>query len=351
VATAGLLVLLAAGAHAVEDDFVAGYATAIVTRELGLRDARVRVADGVVTVEVEALTAAERDSLVAALERVEGVRRVDVVAPTAAEGAEATRPADARPGIVVLPRRSLFRPLIADPRWPHFSASWQHWFDGPGFDEVGAANFGETIPLVEGDAPLDGRWQLGVQAGVFSVFDLEAPSLDLINADYVVAAAGEYRTGRVSGLLRLLHQSSHLGDEFLLRNPDVDRINLSYERLDALISVDAHPSVRLYGGGGVLVHREPAIDRFAVQGGVELRSPRRFASDLLRPVAMIDVGSREWTGWTPDVSLRTGLQLESPTILNRHLLLLAEYYDGASPNGQFFDQDIEYLGLGIHLFQ
>lgn len=30
--------------------------------------------------------------------------------------------------------------------------------------------------------------------------------------------------------------------------------------------------------------------------------------------------------------------------------ILLEYYSGRSPNGQFFSQDIELLGIGVHLY-
>jgi hypothetical protein len=33
----------------------------------------------------------------------------------------------------------------------------------------------------------------------------------------------------------------------------------------------------------------------------------------------------------------------------RKIQLLLEYYNGHSPNGQFFDRKIEYIGTGIHL--
>jgi hypothetical protein len=43
---------------------------------------------------------------------------------------------------------------------------------------------------------------------------------------------------------RVLHQSSHLGDEFLLRNRTT-RINLSYEALDLLLSYETEFGLRL----------------------------------------------------------------------------------------------------------
>ena len=87
-----------------------------------------------------------------------------------------------------------------------------------------------------------------MQAGVFGVFDTQRSSIDLINADYNVGLLVSYRADKLSGFIRIHHQSSHLGDEFLLSNPQVTRINLSFEEVDLKISYDLTTWLRLYGG-------------------------------------------------------------------------------------------------------
>src|SRR2546429_8496104 len=94
-----------------------------------------------------------------------------------------------------------------------------------------------------------GWWEVGVQAGVFAVFDLDAFSKDLVNADYLVAFPLSYRYADFSAMLRVFHQSSHLGDEFLLRTK-TNRVNLSYESVDLKLSYDFGDLVRVYGGTG-----------------------------------------------------------------------------------------------------
>ena len=51
---------------------------------------------------------------------------------------------------------------------------------------------------------------------VYAQFDLNRPSYDLINADYLIGLPLTFRFDRFSGRARLYHQSSHLGDEFVL---------------------------------------------------------------------------------------------------------------------------------------
>src|SRR5439155_896855 len=99
----------------------------------------------------------------------------------------------------------------------------------------------------------------------------------------------------VSAQLRLYHQSSHLGDEFPLRSSQnrANRVNLSYEGIDLLVSYDPRPWLRLYAGAGELLHTEPQLDRLSAHGGVELRSPMAFFGGAVRPIAAFDYQSRE----------------------------------------------------------
>ncbi len=67
------------------------------------------------------------------------------------------------------------------------------------------------------------------------------------------------RAGKFSAFARIYHQSSHLGDEFLLRTrTNLERINLSYEGDDLRLSYELPYGIRVYGGGGGIFHKEPS---------------------------------------------------------------------------------------------
>ena len=386
-----LAVMVAAPAGAAEsgvsDEFIAGYATRLVEEAGGNAPAELRVKGGAVTVVTHGLGEIERQQLVKALSAAPGVKSVEVTEkdvlakpqaatppPLAASqrnteggtastgrdaystattdaGTEVTPTAD-RPGFV-LDRAKLFDPLLADPRWPHFYATYQHYAD-PGGDgnarDAGSVGFGDTIAFYR-DALSDGqRYELGVQAGVFALFDLGAPSNDLVNADYFVGPYAAYRNGNFSALGRVFHISSHLGDEFLLRNR-VDRVNLSFETVDAIASYELPAGFRGYGGASYIFHREPSSLRpFGIEYGVEYRSPYTFFNGLIRPVAAADLQHREENDYSLDLSLRAGIQFEDPARFSQRAQLLLEYYQGRSPNGQFYDDRIETFGVGLHLY-
>ncbi len=364
----------AEAALAPDDNYIAGYVAAVLEREFQIAEPAFDVNGGVVTVYAGTLSDVQQDKIASILSGVRGVRVVRVTDGGPPDAAPADRPAgvvesvpddtpppekevivvaeegDTATGIEVLPRGNLFDPLIADPRWAHFSAAYQYFIDDDEISGAGSVSFGETFGLLRGPAPFGGRWQLDFQAAVFGLFDLEAESKDLINADYWVGLPLSYRNGDFSAMFRVYHQSSHLGDEFLLRDR-VDRVNLSFEAADLKLSYDIGYGLRVYGGGGVLLSREPSdLDRLSSQLGVEYLAPFTLADGLLRLVAAADLQNREESDWASDLSLRAGVQFESPEAVTQRVQLLFEYFNGRNPNGQFYDRTLEYYGLGAHVY-
>ncbi len=350
-----------ARADTAEDRYILGYATAILEQQFKAQAGSMQVKDGVILLQAKDVPATDREKIVEALKKIRGVVRVDVVDVTADQPLPTPAPSEKAVAVPLgktvekggefLPAGSLFEPLIADPRTPHFSVAYQKYKSDPELDSVAAVSLGTPIEIYEGKFPGKARWQIGIDAAVFAIFDLDAPSSDLVNADYWLGLPLSYRKSDFSTMLRLYHQSSHLGDEFLLRNR-VDRVNLSYEGVDLRLSYDLFKRLaRLYAGGGYILRREPDdLKRWSAQGGVEIRSPWAFLGKHFRPVAGIDFQSREESDWDLDVSVRAGLQFESEKLLERRLQLMFEYYDGHSPNGQFFDRSITYWGVGLHFY-
>ncbi len=335
------------------DEFIAGYASAILQHEFSVTDAAVEVRDGVVVVTTKSLASIDQGKVVSAIKQVPGVKQVEIrsadpsISSPDGQAAHASIP---EPESKWLPRGTLFAPLHADPRWPQFGASYRQFTQGLNLAGAFAGNFGETFAIYRNKAFMDGEWEFGVQAGVFSIFDVSAASIDLVNADYRVGILSSYRNGRLSGFVRLYHQSSHLGDEFLLSNPGVTRVNLSYEELDLKLSYQVFHWLRVYGGGGFIVHRFPEdLGRGTTQWGAELVSTRTFLGGRLRPVAYADFQCNERTNWQVGHSIRAGVQFENARIGDRQIQLLGEYYSGPSPDGQFYSERASWYGVGVHL--
>jgi hypothetical protein len=265
-----------------------------------------------------------------------------------AERGFAQPPAEA--ALRVFPRAALFAPLCADPRWPRLAVSYAYSFGDSEQTHVGSADAGASIPIVQKNGRRRGAWEIGLQGGVFSIFDFGAPSSDLVNADYLGGLTFTYALDSVVLLSRIVHQSSHLGDEYLLNN-EVERINLSFEELDVLISYDLRKWARLYGGAAVMLRREPSeLDRWSLQAGGELRPFTASTKRRLQVLLAANLDLWQQSDWIPDASIVAGLTLDPTGDSNYRVDFLLRYYVGRSPNGQFFTDRIQTFGPAAQLY-
>ncbi len=353
------------------DAYIAGYAAGMLKHQLMLDIPALIVKEGVIILPKGSLDIANRSKVVQMLSEIPGVNAVKVAETTTAQPPVPTDPsqpvkqisdqtvaiANTDPTLLptgLLPTGHLFKPLLADPRWAHFSAAYRHFlndnFDGR---SIAAVSFGETIPFYRGNfGRSHAQWETGLQAGVFSDFNLGASSSDLVNTDFIASIYSSVRANQFSAFGRIYHQSSHLGDEFLLRkvnNSTFERVNLSYEGADLRLSYEFPYGVRLYGGGGGLFHKEPsALKVWMTQYGAEFRSPWRIEYGSMRPIAAADFKNYQENNWSTDVSARAGVEFGNFQALGRKLQILIEYFNGHSASGQFFKNKVEYIGVGAH---
>jgi hypothetical protein len=261
------------------------------------------------------------------------------------------------------PRGHLFQPLVADPKQPLFRLS-SVWVNSDSGDSlVGIAAAGESLGMArffhedEAHQVHGGQFQIDLSGGIIAQFDLLGESSDLINADYIIGIPLSYRIDNFSLRGRIYHQSSHLGDEFLLNTkPPPTRVNLSFESLELLAAYQLS-SLRLYGGGEWIVRRDPDdLDPGLFHSGFEYRHSHplgHFASDWVGTLLVaLDVKFWEEHDYYPSFSLKTGFEFGMENDFEqreRHWRLLLEAYQGIAPFGQFFsdDQQLHSLGLGV----
>lgn len=353
-----------------DDSYLAGYAAGVLHSNLKINLSSLAVRKGVVIIQKNDLIDKDQTRILQLLSEIPGVTAVEILDASnekvttayssgnekVPDGSSAlTKPPTGDSvlfPIGLLPTGHLFQPLLADPRWAHFSAAYRNYVgrnvDG---NNNGSVSFGETIPFyraILGQTAI--QWETGLQAAVFSDFNLGAESSDLINSDFIASVYSSMRLGKISAFGRIYHQSSHLGDEFLLRTrTSLERINLSYEGVDLKLSYDLPYGLRVYGGGGGIFHKEPStIKPWSVQYGAELRSPWRIDLAAMRPIMAVDLKNHEQNNWRTDVSARAGVQFENFQTFGRKLQFMLEYFSGNSPTGQFYLHKVEYLGFGAH---
>jgi hypothetical protein len=258
-------------------------------------------------------------------------------------------------GVHGFPQDQIFCPIIADPKEPRsFASLLRGTFpsiekpSGKG-TTIASVGLGDSFGLVRWGGPRAGEGvQLDVVGAIFAQFDLDSASNDLINADYIIGVPLTIRRHGFSIRARVYHQSSHLGDEYLLRGSQVQRENLSFESVELLASQEIGP-LRVYGGGERIFRRDPdTVKPKLLHVGAELRSGR---AGLLQLVSGADLKTTEQHDWSQALSGRVGFELARPSPEGhpiRLVTIMLELYKGPSPYGQFFQEDISYVGVGIH---
>ncbi len=327
-----------------DDAYLTGYLSALLERQLLWRpdSFRVETHAGIATVTLftdqpDRVRATENT-----LAGVKGLRGIQV-------RTQSSGTVGAPPYSLQHPIGDLFPSLLADPKALQSSLAFARV-------DADTASINAALVAIGGDfgfyrqrgKPDGYEWQLGIFAGVFSQFNLDAPSKDLINTDYLIGFPLTFRHNTFSGRLRISHQSSHLGDESILRGTAPTRVDVDFEAVDLLLAKDIG-NWRAYAGGEYIFRRTHIdLDRSALIAGVDYRSQ----TDLLWNARLVGGVHARWLqqrDWAAGTSLKIGLESGPPQPMRRGSRLMLEAYKGYAPFGQFFVYDITYYGLGYYV--
>ena len=254
---------------------------------------------------------------------------------------------------ILFPQGQLFYAPMANPREPRTHVTYLRLnLPGSSFN-IGSIGFGDSFGLVSTPGwGKDDTWQLSISGAVFAQFNLDSSSLDLINADYIIGFPLSYRNGPWSARARIFHQSSHLGDEFLLlpQNPELKatRINLSFETIELLGAWEWN-GFQLTAGPSYIIHTDSDLKRSSVQAGIDYQSREPVFKPTMRLFASVLGHAWEETDWNPDFNVKAGINIRSPYTEKRAIQIFGEYYHGNLPFGQFYKLRAEYYGVGINV--
>jgi len=249
----------------------------------------------------------------------------------------------------------LFRPPIADPRQLNYSVGWR--FD----DSVVAKN---VIPISFYDSLIlyrfcdvgscHGQLDISIDGGLWGVFSPLHEDTPLVNTDYYVGVPVCYSFGCWAFRLRVFHVSSHLGDEFLVLNPDFDRRNPSAEYADFFVSYQLTPDIRVYGGAGWLVAQDETFrcGSWYAEGGAEVKlQGYRYVSckDMLYGLPFLAIHYRQKPEFKRhiDMTYMAGYEIGKLCGLCRNIRAYVQYHDGYSLEGQFCREPTNYFGIGL----
>jgi hypothetical protein len=195
-----------------------------------------------------------------------------------------------------------------------------------------------------------GHLYLGIEACVWAIFDARAKSLSLINSDYFVSLPLTYINDRFSARLRIFHESSHLGDEFLLENPHTLRLNPSMEVIDLSLGYEPLHRLQVFLGCSRILRSDesfrvkPITVYYGFNYFFDFAKIHIFKVDAF-PYLAAYFKNDENTHWGVDTSVVVGYQWDKS--YGRKLRLYFMGHKGYSAEGQFAKRKSKYFSLNL----
>lgn len=242
-----------------------------------------------------------------------------------------------------------FPTMLGDPRIVGYSVGYRSYdkiFKTPSLP----VSIGDKFTIYQFQCFANDRVYLGLEANVWSLFEARAKSLSLLNADYYVALPITYLNDRFSIRLRLSHQSSHLGDEFILEKKDVKRLNPSQEALDLFTSYSVTDSFMVFGGVGKVFrcdeHYRIKPYYFVAALNYQINELKVHLGNLeATPYIGYYCNVSQDNHWKMDNTLTIGYQCDK--LYGHKMRLYLEGRDGFSDDGQFSKKRVQYVSLKL----
>lgn len=240
----------------------------------------------------------------------------------------------------ILPDGLIYRPYLAGPKETRLSGQvvrprGDNWlWEATLGQQVGLLRWGTFDP----DFPLG--FQIDVEGSAQLRLDIQ-DEVDVRSVDFRAGVPLTFGYGRHRTKLAYYHISSHLGDEFLLKNPDFDRLN--YAR-DALVLGHAYyltPSQRVFAEAGWAFYTDVAKE-WDFQFGYEF-NPVYWMTRHGSPYFAVHAHLREEVNFGGGLAVQTGWTWRAPT--GRQLRMGMHYYNGKSPQFSFFNDHEQLIGF------
>lgn len=187
--------------------------------------------------------------------------------------------------------------------------------------------------------------QLDLLAGVNLRQNLDTSEWDMTGTDYRFDIPLTYRQGPHALKFGFYHVSSHTGDEFLVHNPFVSRIDYWRNAIYLGYSYYVTPEIRIYGEIDYAFAREfsePWHFQFGFDWG-----PVRPTGVRGAPFLAVNAHLREELNWGGNVSLQAGWAWKGEGLGAGTLRTGLHYYNGGSSQFSFYQENEQQIGWGL----
>ncbi len=245
----------------------------------------------------------------------------------------------------VMPLGLMYRSYLAGPKEPRIASFWSNQDDlGSLMDAAVGGRLG-LLRFGTEDAVKPEGWQLDLEGGIQARLDLGTDSAPLLAVDFRVGFFSTWAQDQWQIKAGYYHISSHLGDEYLLLNPDARRINYLRDSLVLGAGYFWTERLRLYFETAYAVGAVGGAEPWEFQFGAEW-APACNTGLRGGPFTAINVDLREEIDFSGNLVLQAGWAWRR---FPRGALMRIglEYFSGYSDQYEFFDQVEDRFGWGL----
>jgi hypothetical protein len=247
-------------------------------------------------------------------------------------------------GWQLLPSGVLYPSYIAGTKEPRFGAAWL-WERRRGL--IWETALGGRWGLFRHGTfgPHDARgFQLDVEGAALARVDPEEES-DLEAVDFRAGIVATWREGPWRLKAGYYHISSHLGDEFVIKNPDFTRLNYVRDSLIIGLMYDITPDLQIYGEFAPALNANGGAEPGEFQFGIQY-SPYVVTGLRGAPFWAVNGHLRQEFNFGGSVNALAGWQWRGRNS-NRTFRIGAQYYSGPSIQWSFLDRYESLVGVGM----
>ncbi len=245
-------------------------------------------------------------------------------------------------GIVCLPDQLIYRSYLAGIKESRMGAqliNLQH--DGVLLNGTLGGRFG-LLRFGPRDQPLG--FQVDVEGAAFVRLDPDE-EVDLRSADFRAGVPFTYGWGNQQIKFAYYHISSHVGDEYLLKNDDFKRLNYARDVLVLGYSIYPVERLRLYGEAGWAFWSDVS-GLWEFQFGIEY-APMRPTGIHGAPFWAVNAHLRQEVNYGGGFTAQAGWAWRADGPSGRLFRMGLHYYNGESPQFSFFDNFEQQIGFGV----
>lgn len=246
-----------------------------------------------------------------------------------------------------LPDTLIYRSYLAGPREPRIGTKFmnvsgtaehgQILWDATVGGRRGVIRYGNNDPLrPEG-------WQLDIEGAALVRLNIDEER-DVESSDFRFGVPLTYGCGKVQYKTGYYHLSSHIGDEYLVRNPTTTRLNYVRDAIMLGVSYNPTPAWRVYGETAYAFFTAGGAEPWEFQFGLEYAQPgpTGFAGT---PFFATNAHLRQELDFGGDWTTQMGWLWRNYT--GNTMRLGLHYMNGKSTQYQFLDNFEEQLGMGL----